>query len=58
MTCPICGGKTAVIDTRGNIDHVIRRRKCIECEYTFRTTEMETEILEKIIEGDKQDVED
>ena len=43
MTCPVCGEKTAVVDTVKDIDMVYRRRKCKGCDYYFFTTEEETD---------------
>ena len=51
MTCPVCGGKTTVIDTANDCECVYRRRKCLECEYKFTTTEQEsddTKILNRL----------
>lgn len=42
MTCPICGAKTKVADTYSDVDMVIRRRKCTECDHMFWTEEIET----------------
>lgn len=43
MTCPVCRGKTRVLDTRSDYDAVYRRRKCKECGYTMTTTEYEND---------------
>lgn len=44
MTCPICGGKTRVVDSRQpDVETVRRRRECLECGYRFNTEERETE---------------
>lgn len=48
MTCPVCGEKTRIKDTRGFIDHVIRIRKCCSCGYVFRTVETEEDIYRRI----------
>ncbi len=42
MTCPVCGEKTAVVDTVKDIDTIYRRRKCKNCGYYFFTVEEET----------------
>ena len=42
MTCPVCGGKTKVVDSRVEVDNVLRRRNCIECGYRIYTEEIET----------------
>ena len=41
MDCPYCGSATRVIDSRPDTDRVVRRRKCLECERLFFTTESE-----------------
>lgn len=52
MTCPVCSGKTDVKDSRGRIDHVIRRRKCIKCGFEFRTIETDEDIYIRLEKGD------
>ncbi len=42
MTCPVCGGKTTVTISASDCECVYRRRKCVECDYTFTTTEQES----------------
>ena len=44
MTCPICGGATVVRCSRGDCESVCRRRKCLECDHIFYTTELESTI--------------
>lgn len=46
MNCPVCGGKVKVIDSYPECDVVYRKRKCIECNYSFNTEERETEYKE------------
>jgi transcriptional regulator NrdR family protein len=41
MTCPECGGKTRILRTIKQCDVNYRRRKCIDCDYIFFTTETE-----------------
>lgn len=56
MTCPVCGGKTTVIDSASDCESVYRRRKCIECAYKFITTESESNdrhMLSKLKNGKK-----
>ena len=48
MTCPICGEKTAVLETRADTDCIRRRRKCIKCQYTFVTIEISEDLLERL----------
>lgn len=40
MTCPICGAKTKVMDTRGD-KQIVRRRKCDSCGHMVFTLERE-----------------
>lgn len=49
MTCPVCGGKTRVVDVVTEVDCTCRRRKCTECGYRFFTEE--TGIGEKAPKG-------
>lgn len=43
MTCPVCGGKTRVLDSEADSESVYRRRKCVECDHRFYTTESESD---------------
>lgn len=43
MTCPVCGGKTRVVDTVGDLESVYRIRKCLICLHVFGTIETECE---------------
>ena len=48
MKCPICEGKTAVLDSRTGVDNSIRRRrKCLECGLKFTTHELPPKVLLK-----------
>lgn len=47
MTCPVCGGATKMPRTLGECDAVYRVRKCVECNYTFYTTELEQKDSER-----------
>lgn len=44
MTCPVCGGKTVVIDSFSECDCIYRERKCAECGHRFTTAETECEL--------------
>ena len=45
MTCPVCGGKTQVYDSRTPYgDEVWRRRQCVDCGYKFTTVEHEIDV--------------
>lgn len=39
MRCPVCGGRTRVIDKRGKGGDVRRRRECLSCFSRFPTYE-------------------
>ncbi len=39
MKCPLCQGKTRVLETRKADNFIKRRRECKECGYRFRTIE-------------------
>lgn len=41
MTCPVCGGKTKVVDVTTTGDCNFRRRKCVECNYICLTKEID-----------------
>lgn len=48
MTCPICGGKTKVVDSRKtDVDKVWRRRECVDCKHRFNTEEYEVTLKKK-----------
>ena len=44
MNCPVCNGRTRVIDTDTYDRCVIRVRKCLECGYAETTDEVPREI--------------
>lgn len=48
MTCPVCGGKTAVVDTCTEVDVIYRRRRCVNCGCSFTTEEVECKMDEPI----------
>lgn len=41
MTCPSCGGKTTVTRGYSDCESIHRRRKCLDCNYVFFTSEYE-----------------
>lgn len=41
MTCPVCGGDVKVVNCCSDPDSIYRRRKCLDCDYEFYTTESE-----------------
>lgn len=49
MTCPKCGGKTKINDSRHNDDDSVkRRRECLECGYRFSTVEIDADLYERM----------
>lgn len=48
LLCPLCGGKTKIIDSRPEEDAVNRRRKCLECGYRFLTVEIDKDLYERV----------
>jgi hypothetical protein len=49
MTCPVCGGKTHIVNSRANCDTVRRRRECKECSHRFTTREIEDDIRASLL---------
>lgn len=56
MMCPVCGGKTAVIDSRPGEDEIVRRRECrsSDCGHRFSTIEVDLDLYERITPPDYQ----
>lgn len=57
MNCPNCNGKRlSIYDTRHTFEAVMRKRRCLSCEYRFYTVEnyMSEEELEQLQEERKQ----
>lgn len=52
MLCSVCGGKTAVVDSRPQEDEVTRRRECRECGHRFTTIEIDMDLYERITPPD------
>lgn len=48
MTCPYCGEKTRVVDSRTQEDSKYRRRECVECKHRFSTVEIDADYYEKL----------
>ena len=51
LNCPICGGKTTVVDCRDSASNnkaIRRRRLCPTCDYRFTTIEIKTEEFVKM----------
>lgn len=55
MLCPMCEGKTVVIDSQAKPDLVKRRRKCIECNFRFNTEEVDADYFKKIERKQRND---
>jgi len=49
MICPVCGEKTMVIYSGGDVDCVNRRRQCVECGYRFNTIEIDKDIYDRVV---------
>lgn len=45
MTCPVCGGKSYVHNSRSDGETVRRYRKCRECGHHFTTEEIDADLL-------------
>lgn len=43
MTCPVCGGKNRVLDSRSDCESVHRKRLCEECGHIFYTAEYDVD---------------
>ena len=41
MTCPVCGEKSLVTDSRGDCEVTYRKRVCVDCKHVFYTEERE-----------------
>ena len=48
MTCPICGGETKVVDSRSEPDCIHRKRRCLDCKYSFTTSEIEDDLRKRL----------
>jgi transcriptional regulator NrdR family protein len=55
MTCPECGEKTKVIDSRSHEDSKIRRRECSVCRYRFSTVEIDEDYYNELKPINKKD---
>lgn len=55
MTCPICGEKTKVLESKTDVDSIERRRECTSCGYRFTTFEIERDLYKRMVKnGDKR----
>lgn len=43
MDCPVCGGVIRTKQSLKDCEGVYRQRKCLECDYVFYTTEVESD---------------
>ena len=48
MTCPVCNGKTKILETRSDEESINRRRQCLRCGYRFSTVEMDKDLYKRI----------
>lgn len=48
MTCPICGEKTIVTNSRPHEDSKYRRRECVSCGERFSTIEIDADYYSKL----------
>jgi transcriptional regulator NrdR family protein len=51
MTCPVCGAKTIVTNTRSKTDSLERRRLCLKCGFKFRTVEVDKDYFERMVKN-------
>lgn len=56
MTCPNCGAKTNVVDSRSHEDSRSRRRECVGCGFRFSTVEIDADYYETLKPTDKQEI--
>lgn len=56
MTCPMCNGKTKVIDSRDVEDSRYRRHECLCCKHRFSTYEIDADYYEMLKHIDKESV--
>ena len=49
MTCPNCGDKTIVINSRPHEDNTYRRRECVSCGQRFSTVEIDVDMYKKLV---------
>ena len=56
MTCPECGEKTKVIDSRSHEDSKNRRRECVVCRYRFSTVEIDADYYETLKPTNKREI--
>lgn len=48
MTCPVCGSKTHIVNSRSDGETVRRRRECLDCGHRFTTREIDNDMLKKL----------
>lgn len=56
MTCPNCGVKTKVVDSRSHEDSKSRRRECIGCRFRFSTVEIDADYYETLKPTNRQEI--
>ncbi len=55
MTCPECGAKTHVVDSRSQEDSKYRRRGCKVCRYRFSTYEIDADYYYKLLKTEERE---
>lgn len=56
MTCPNCGAKTRVVDSRSHEDSKSRRRECSDCGFRFSTVEIDADYYETLKPTNKREI--
>ncbi|HEV7700909.1 MAG TPA: hypothetical protein VGO43_11815 [Pyrinomonadaceae bacterium] len=55
MKHPVCGGETAVINSRPQGEgRIWRRRRCVECRDTYTTFEITKKELDRLMEAEEK----
>lgn len=49
MTCPECGEKTVVVNSKAYEDYIWRRRECVCCKLRFNTVEIDEDLYERLV---------
>lgn len=55
MTCPECGEKTVVVNSKAEDDSVWRRRECLCCKHRFNTIEIDEDLYERLVRNRDKD---
>ena len=51
MTCPVCGERTRIVNSRSYSDGegVRRRRECLTCGHRFTTIELDADMRRNVV---------